>query len=162
MPSTHKKVIVRKLDRDSLHGYVAPSMFVVDGKLELLNPSGKVVMLDLKEIKGIYFVRDFSDSEGVSRKTFAARPRSEGLWVRLKFTDNDILEGMMPNDLTQVSSEGFLIIPPDTRANTQRIFVPRTALVAMNVLGVIGGPQSRRRGAAAADSKQVPMFGESS
>src|SRR5919204_4230525 len=160
MPSTHKKVIVRKLDRDSLHGYVAPSTFVVDGKLELLNPSGKVVMLDLKEIKGIYFVRDFSDSEGVSRKTFAARPRSEGLWVRLKFTDNDILEGMMPNDLTQVSSEGFLIIPPDTRANTQRIFVPRTALVAMNVLGVIGGPQSRRRRGATAESQQVPMFSE--
>jgi hypothetical protein len=160
MPSTHKKVIVRKLDRDSLHGYVAPASFVVDGRLELLNTSGKVVMMDLKDIKGIYFVRDFNDSEGVSRKTFAARPRSEGLWVRLKFTDNDVLEGMMPNDLTQVSPEGFLIIPPDTRANTQRIFIPRTALAAMTVLGVIGGPQARRRHAAAAESQQVPMFHE--
>jgi hypothetical protein len=160
MPSTHKKVIVRKLDRDSLQGYVAPTSFVSDGRLELLNTSGKVVMLDLKDVKGVYFVRDFNDSEGVSRKTFATRPRSEGLWVRLKFSDNDILEGMMPNDLTQVSPEGFLIIPPDTRANTQRIFVPRTALVAMNVLGVIGGPQARRRRAAAADAQQVPMFSE--
>jgi hypothetical protein len=161
MPSTHKKVIVRRLDRDSLQGYVAPGSFVSDGRLELLNTSGKVVMLDLKEIKGVYFVRDFNDSEGVSRKTFAARPRSEGLWVRLKFNDNDIIEGMMPNDLTQLSSEGFLIIPPDTRANTQRIFVPRTALAAMNVLGVIGGPQARRRRAvAAADEQQVTMFNE--
>lgn len=160
MPSTHKKVIVRKLDRDSLQGYVAPTSFVSEGRLELLNTSGKVVMLVLKDVKGVYFVRDFNDSEGVSRKTFATRPRSEGLWVRLKFSDNDILEGMMPNDLTQVSPEGFLIIPPDTRANTQRIFVPRTALVTMNVLGVIGGPQARRRRATTADAQQVPMFSE--
>jgi hypothetical protein len=160
MPSTHKKVIVRKLDRDSLHGYVAPTSFIVDGKLELLNTTGKVVTLDLKDIKGVYFVRDFNDSEGVSRKTFATRPRSEGLWVRLKFTDNDVLEGMMPNDLTQFAPEGFLVIPPDTRANTQRIFVPRTALAGMSVLSVIGGPQARRRRAAAGDTRQVPMFNE--
>lgn len=160
MPSTHKKVIVRKLDRDSLHRYVAPTSFVVDGRLELLNTSGKVVTVDLNEIKGVYFVRDFNESESVSRKTFAARPRSEGLWVRLKFMDNDVLEGMMPNELTQLAAEGFLIIPPDTRANTQRIFVPRTALTSMNVLGVIGGPQARRRKAAAPDSGQVPMFSE--
>jgi hypothetical protein len=160
MPSTHKKVIVRRLDRDSLQGYVAPTSFVVNGKLELLNTSGKVVMIDLKDVKGVYFVRDFSDSESVNRKTFATRPRSEGLWVRLKFTDNDVLEGMMPNDLTQVSPEGFLVIPPDTRANTQRIFVPRTALTDMSVLSVIGGPQGRRRRAAPADTQQVPMFKE--
>jgi uncharacterized protein DUF6982 len=160
MPSTHKKVIVRRLDRDSLQGYVAPTTFVVDGKLELINTSGKVVMIDLKDVKGVYFVRDFNDSESVSRKTFATRPRSEGLWVRLKFTDNDMLEGMMPNDLTQVSPEGFLIIPPDTRANTQRIFVPRTALAGMSVLSVIGGPQARRRRTAPADTGQVPMFKE--
>ena len=35
------------------------------------------------------------------RKTFANRPRTEGLWVRLRFVDNDVLEGMMPNELTQ-------------------------------------------------------------
>ncbi len=28
MPSTHKKVVVRKMDRDSINGYVAPANFV--------------------------------------------------------------------------------------------------------------------------------------
>ena len=37
MPSTHKKVIVRKVDRDTVNGYVAPAHFVREGKLELLN-----------------------------------------------------------------------------------------------------------------------------
>jgi len=159
MASTHKKVIVRKLDRDAIQGYVAPAAFLNDGKLELLNTSGKMVLIDLKEIKGVYFVRDFNDSESIARKTFAARPRTEGLWVRIKFKDSDAMEGIMSNDLSQVPSEGFFVNPPDTRSNTQRIFVPRSALESFLVLAVIGGPQTRRRKAAVPEG-QVAMFGE--
>jgi len=159
MPSTHKKVIVRKLDRDSVNGYVAPAHFIREGKLELLNTAGNVVAIDLRDIKGVYFVRDFGDSDALSRKTFTSRPRTEGLWVRLTFTDNEVIEGMMPNDLSQTTPEGFLINPPDLRANTQRIFVPRTALESLTVLAVIGATRRRRRGLPS-DTRQVPMFGE--
>lgn len=158
MPSTHKKVIVRKMGRDSLSGYVAPANFLVEGKLELLNPSGKVVLIDLAEIKSVDFVRDFSDSGGLARKTFTSRPRTEGLWVRLKFTDNDVLEGMMPNDLNQITPEGFLITPPDTRGNTQRVFIPKSALEEINVLAVIGHAQTRKK--RAEETQQVELFGE--
>jgi hypothetical protein len=158
MPSTHKKVVVRKLDRDSLNGYVAPAAFVREGKLELLNTSGNVVALDLKDIKGVYFVREFEGSDALARKTFTSRPRTEGLWVRLKFKDNEVLEGMMPNDLGLTTAEGFLINPPDLRSNTQRIFVPRTAVESLTVLAVIGATRRKRRGAP--DTRQVPMFGE--
>jgi len=138
MPSTHKKVVVRKLDRDSLNGYVASADFVREGKLEVLNTSGNVVSMDLKDIKGIYFVREFGDSDSLARKTFTSRPRTEGLWVRLKFKDNEVIEGMMPNDLGLTMAEGFLINPPDLRTNTQRIFVPRTSVESLTVLAVIG------------------------
>ncbi|HEV2960789.1 MAG TPA: hypothetical protein VG649_03120 [Candidatus Angelobacter sp.] len=157
MPSTHKKVIVRKLGRDSAGGYVSPN-YIADGKLELLNPSGKVVMIDLREIKSVDFVRDFNDAGSPTRKTFTTRPRTEGLWVRLKFIDNDVVEGMMPNDLNQVSPEGYLITPPDTRGNIQRIFVPKTALEEISVLAVIGHPQARRK--RAEDVQQVALFNE--
>jgi hypothetical protein len=155
MPSTHKKVIVRKMDRDTINGYVAPSHFVQEGKLELLNTAGNVVGIDLREIRAVYFVREFGDSESMSRKTFTTRPRTEGLWVRLKFKDNEVLEGMMPNDLSLTTAEGFLVNPPDLRSNTQRIFVPRTALESLTVLAVIGAARRRR---AVADQRQVSMF----
>jgi hypothetical protein len=158
MPSTHKKVIVRKLDRDSLNGFVSPSNFVHEGKLELLNTAGTVVAIELKEIKGVYFVRDFADSEALPRKTFTSRPRTEGLWVRLRFKDGEITEAMMPNDLSLTTAEGFLVNPPDLRSNTQRIFVPRTALESLTVLAVIGAAKRQRRGEM--DTRQVPMFGE--
>lgn len=159
MPSTHKKVIVRKMDRDSVSGYVSPAQFVHEGKLELLNTAGNVVAMDLHDIKGVYFVREFGDSESLTRKTFTSRPRSEGLWVRLRFKDNEILEGLMPADLTQTTAEGFLVNPPDQRSNTQRIFVPRTALESLTVLAVIGATRRTRRGAVE-DQRQVPMFEE--
>src|SRR5207244_11083448 len=161
MPSTHKKVIVRKMDRDTVNGYVAPANFVHEGKLELLNTAGNVVAMDLRDIKGVYFVREFADSDTLSRKTFTSRPRTEGLWVRLRFKDNEVLEGMMPNDLSQSTADGFLINPPDLRSNTQRIFVPRSALASLTVLAVIGG-MHRRRKAAAEDVRQVQLFGERS
>lgn len=157
MPSTHKKVIVRKTDRDSISGYVAPANFVVDGKLELLNTTGNVVGIDLREIKAVYFVREFSDSEVMTRKTFTTRPRTEGLWVRLRFKDNETIEGMMPNDLAQNPEEGFLLNPPDLRSNTQRVFVPRASLTSLTVIAVIGAAHRRRKGGAP-DTRQVSMF----
>jgi hypothetical protein len=157
MATTHKKVIVRKMDRDTVSGYVS-SCFLSGGKIEVLNTAGNVVAIDLREVKGVYFVREFGDSESLARKTFTSRPRTEGLWVRLRFRDNEIIEGMMPNDLVQDGNEGFSIIPPDTQTNTQRIFVPRSALAEMNVLAVIGEKKSRRSGRRPDDTLQVPMF----
>jgi hypothetical protein len=157
MATTHKKVIVRKMDRDSVNGYVGAA-FISDGKLELMNTAGNVVTVELREVKGVYFVREFSDPETLTRKTFTSRPRVEGLWVRLRFRDNEVIEGMMPNDLLQEGNDGFLIIPPDTHSNTQRIFVPRSALLEMTVLGVIGDKKSGRRGQRPEDVRQVPMF----
>jgi len=159
MPSTHKKVVVRKVDRDSVPGYVAPANFIREGKLELLNTAGNVVAIDLRDIKIVYFVRDFGDSESLGRKTFITRPRTEGLWVRLKFKDNETLEGMMPNDLSLNTTDGFLINPPDLRTNVQRMFVPRSALESLTVLAVIGATRRQRRGVVT-DTRQVPMFGE--
>jgi len=158
MSSTHKKVIVRKHDRDSLNGYVAPADFVADGKLELLNTAGNVVGIDLRDIKAVFFVREFSDTDPLLRKTFATRPRTEGLWVRLKFKDNDVIEGMLPNDLTQNPAEGFLMNPPDLRSTTQRIFVPRFAVTSVTVLAVIGAARRRRKGGAVTDTRQVTLF----
>ena len=157
MGTTHKKVIVRKMDRDTISGYVSAT-FIADGKIEVLNTAGNVVSIDLREVKGVYFVREFGDSESLTRKTFTSRPRTEGLWVRLRFRDNEIIEGMMTNDLVQDGSDGFSVIPPDTRTNTQRIFVPRSALAEMTVLAVIGEKKSQRRGRRPDDTRQVPMF----
>ncbi len=146
------------MNRDSLSGYVG-SNFIYEDKLELLNTAGNVMLVDLAEIKAVYFVREFGEAVSPVRKTFTTRPRAEGLWVRLRFRDNEILEGMMANELAQASPAGYLVSPPDTRSNTQRVFVPRAALSELKILAVIGA-QPRKRKAMTADERQREMFDE--
>lgn len=158
MSSTHKKVVVRKMDRDSVQGHLPAVDFVVEGKLELINTAGTCVRIPLSEIKGVFFVREFGDSEALLRKTFTSRPRTEGLWVRLRFRDGETLEGLMPNDLTQITPDGLFVNPPDTRSNTQRIFVPRSSVAELTVLAVIGSQARRRK--RDEDTRQAPLFSE--
>jgi hypothetical protein len=66
------------------------------------------------------------------------------LWLRLTLADGDELEGLAANDRTLVDGSGLLLTPPDTRSNTQRIYVPRKAIQALEVLSLIRAPGRRR------------------
>jgi hypothetical protein len=153
MPVSRKKVIVRKLSRDWLSGYLPPAAFVVQEQAQVLDLDGKLVSVSMAEVKWICFVRDFQSGdvnqpERLLRKTFVTRPRSQGLWVRVRLKDNDLIEGLAQNDLTLLEGEGLFLIPPDTRSNTQRIFLPRQAVAELDVLAVI--KTGSRRGPAEA------------
>jgi hypothetical protein len=106
--------------------------------IDVLTPEGTHRNFAVKDVKSIYFVRDFTDNFEPERKAFLSRPKLEGLWVRLKFRDNDSIEGVVPNDLLSLLDRGVQITPPDLHGTTLRIFIPRTALSEMTVLGVVG------------------------
>ena len=76
---------------------------------------------------------------------------------RARLKDNDLIEGLAQNDLTLLESEGLFLIPPDTRSNTQRIFLPRQAVAELDIVAVI--KTGARRGAA--DAVQESLFTES-
>ena len=76
--------------------------------------------------------------------------------MRLRFRDNDTIEGVVPNDLLALLDHGVQITPPDLHGSSLRIFIPRTALAEMTVLGVVG--ISRRKPAQVA--AQPKLFGE--
>lgn len=130
-----------RFDRETLRGFVqTPSGFDGDS-LELLTPEGSVLRLPFSETKAICFVKDFDSGETWrEHRSFAARPKSAGLWVRLRFRDGDSLEGMVANNLLLVEPAGFSIVPPDPSFQNQRIFIPRAAVTEVQVLGVIGSP----------------------
>ncbi len=93
--------------------------------------------------------------ERLLQKKFAVRPRASGLWLRMTLTDGDELEGLAANDRSLVDGAGLLLTPPDTRSNTQRIYVPRTAIETLEVLSLIGSG-ARKRGAQAAKAEAQP------
>lgn len=129
--------------------------------LDVLSPAGSVNHLPLHEIRAICFIRDFDAGETWRKqRTFLSRPKATGLWVRVKFRDGEMLEGTMPNNLLSEPS-GFAIIPPDPTFQNQRIFVPREAVSAVEVLGVIGSPLRRRTAPKPGpdEGTQIEMFG---
>jgi hypothetical protein len=153
MSTSRKKVIVRRFSGDTLPGYLPHAAFVHNSSLDLLDLSGRIIPLPLNDIKTVSYVRDFNLSdpinpERLTRRAFLARPRSEGLWLRLTFRSGDLLEGLAPTDRTLldalIDDAGLFLTPPDTRSNTQRLYVPRAALTELQLLAVITTPSRKQ------------------
>ena len=156
--STHKKVVLVLADRKPFRGYLNPSRLGQADPIDLLTPDGEHQEIPLEKVRSIYFVREFSDDFEPERKAFLSRPKLDGLWVRLRYTDGETIEGVVPNDLLTMLDNGIQITPPDLNSNTDRIFIPRSALSEFTVLGVVG--IARRKPAPATTAKQPSLFNE--
>jgi len=159
MASHRKPVIVRKFSRDWVAGYAGSSFGQDAAALEILDLAGKVLTVSWDAVKWVCYVRDFpagdqANPERLLRKRFAVRPRTAGLWLRMTLTDGDELEGLAANDRSLVEGAGLLLTPPDTRSNTQRIYVPRQAIQKLEVVSLIGG--GHRHGPASARAEAQP------
>jgi len=150
--------MVSLLDRTVLRGYLNPAQLHQEETLELLTPDGEHVPVALQDIRSVYFVREFTEHFEPERKAFLSRPKLDGLWVRLRFRDNDTIEGVVPNDLLALLDHGVQITPPDLHGDCLRIFIPRTALAEMTVLGVVG--IARRKPVQPAAVAQPKLFNE--
>jgi hypothetical protein len=156
-PSTTKKVVVRRFDREPVAGFVNPKSYLQPNGIEVLTPDGEMLLLIYRDVKCISFVREFpTTTNAEDRKVFHTRPKMEGLWVRLLFKDNDLMEGILPNNLLQIDPYGFAFVPPDPFSNNQRVFVPREALRDIHVLGVVGGKASKTKQVEVKD--QIKLF----
>jgi hypothetical protein len=136
--STLKKAVVLLLDRTAVRGYLNPAGLGRAENLEVLTLDGEQESVRLAQIKSVYFVREFKDPFEPERKTFLSRPKLDGLWVRLRFRDEDSMEGIVANNLLDLLDTGVRLTPPDLHGNVLHMFIPRTSLVEMKVLGVVG------------------------
>lgn len=165
MASARKPVIVRKFSRDWYAGYAGAGFAHDPRELEILDLTGKVLRLPWDQVKWVCYVRDFTaapadqlNPERLLRKRFTIRPRTAGLWLRMTLADGDELEGLAANDLSLVTGAGLLLTPPDTRSNTQRIYVPRQAIESLEVVSLIGVAGRKRLRAAIQTASQPDLF----
>ncbi|MGD0348533.1 MAG: hypothetical protein ABSA85_17360 [Terracidiphilus sp.] len=166
MASARKPVIVRKFSRDWCAGYAGAEFGQQKAELEFLDLTGKVVRMGWEQVKWVCYVRDLpsgasdqANPERLVRKRFSLRPRTAGLWLRLTLGDGDELEGLAANDRSLVEGAGLLLTPPDTRSNTQRIYVPRQAIQALEVVSLIGAAGRKRAEPARTGEEQPGLFG---
>jgi hypothetical protein len=167
MASLRKPVIVRKFSRDWSAGYANANFGQNSPELEILDLTGKVVRIAWEQVKWVCYVRDLGtggDSGGQAgperlfHKRFSIRPRTAGIWLRMVLTDGDELEGIAANDRSLIEGAGLMLTPPDTRSNTQRIYLPRQAIQSLEVVGLIGAAARRRTPTAARKAEQPDLF----
>ena len=100
---------------------------------------GQELPVDLGQLKGVFFVRDFKGNENyLESKILTSDPEQPGLRVRLRFEDNETMEGVVENGLDLLQAAGFFFWPADPDANNSLIFVVKGALLGFRVLGVKG------------------------
>jgi hypothetical protein len=158
--STNKKVVLARFDREPVEGFVHASSGFDQENIDLLTPSGSLLKIPTADTKAVCFVKDFdAASTWREHRTFLTRPKTPGIWVRLLFRDGDSMEGILPNNLLMLDPSGISIIPPDPTFQNQKLFVPRTALQEVQVLGVVGSPL-KRRPPKKEEKGQLEMFSE--
>ncbi|MGA2249726.1 MAG: hypothetical protein ABSG47_04005 [Terracidiphilus sp.] len=121
--------------------------------MEILDPGGKILRFAWESVKWVCYVRDLPggatasdpNPERLLHKRFTVRPRAAGLWLRIGLTDGDELEGLAANDRGLIDGAGLLLTPPDQRSNTQRVYVPRSAIATLEVVSLIGAGKRGRR-----------------
>jgi hypothetical protein len=143
MALARKPVIVRKFSRDWSGGYADASASPGSTECEILDVTGKVLRIPWVDVKWVCYVRDLpqgdsANPERLMQKRFATRPRTAGLWLRMTLIDGEELEGLAANDRSLLDGAGLLLTPPDTRSNTQRIYVPRSSIQTLEVVSLIG------------------------
>jgi hypothetical protein len=139
LSSTVKRVVLYRFDRLPLQGIVNPGSYLREDRVEFITLDGNLQTPVYTEIKAICFVSDAGRTDLFEdHSLFERRPKMAGLWTRFTFRDGDQLDGVLPQNLLDWPSAGYLLTPPHSGASRQRVFIPRTALSQTELLGVVG------------------------
>jgi hypothetical protein len=133
-----RKVIVRKLNGEILKGYMEENPELIQGdSINFISLTEERISIPKTEMKALFFVRKFSGNrEYTEVKFFESQPRIDGLWVRLKFHDNETIEGIVSNSIRFLNDDGFFLRPPDPNSNNRLMYVLKVGLRDFTVLGV--------------------------
>ncbi len=138
--SGRPKIVARTKSGKCLKGYLRDGrVLITRGILRMTTVDSQELPVDLNQLKGVFFVRDFDGNKHrLENKILLSDPERPGIRVRLRFEDNETMEGVIENGLDLLQASGFFFWPADPEANNDLIFVMKSALLGFRVLGVKG------------------------
>jgi hypothetical protein len=99
--------------------------------------SEEIVDVPTKNAKAVFFVKTFDgDLRHRALHFHEHAPIVSGLWVRVAFQDNEVIEGIIRNSGDFVLEHGFFMMPTDPNGNNQLIYVLKDRLKDFHVLGM--------------------------
>lgn len=118
---TSSKVIARFHDGRMLKGYTT-DFSAMRPRLRLSEKpsSGEAALVQLADLKALFFVRDFAgDRTYVEQKDFVTPP--QGRKIEVTFADGEVLRGSTLS--YHIEGYGFFVHPADSGGNNLRVFV---------------------------------------
>jgi len=113
-----------------LIGQTLPSVVALD-------TGGGRQVIELQNTKALFFVKTLEGrTDYVEVKFFERNPQIEGLWIKLKFKDGEVTEGIVHNSLPFVAHSGFCLRPPDPHSNNRGVYVVKGFLSDFRILGI--------------------------
>ena len=130
------KIVVRYADGRILRGYTQefspdqPHFYLYPGDPET---SKKPLRVSLKELKAIFFVRDFlGNPKSREPKKIPDRVKVFGRKVEVTFKDQEVLVGSILDSEPQ--GKGFFLFPTNSRSNNVMIFAVSEAVLNIRFL----------------------------
>jgi hypothetical protein len=111
-------------------------------RLKLLD-SETVEEVPTKDAKAVFFVKTFDgDLRHRALHFHEHAPIVPGLWVRVYFYDNEMIEGIISNTRDFVLEDGFFLRPTDPNGNNKLVYVLKGGLKDFHVLGMRNPPKN--------------------
>ncbi|MEO6911321.1 MAG: hypothetical protein ABI158_10395 [Edaphobacter sp.] len=105
-------------------------------RLQLLD-SQEVEEVTTRDAKAVFFVKTFEgDLKHRALHFHEHAPVTQGLWVRVYFHDNEMIEGIVSNTSDYVLQDGFFLMPTDPNGNNKLVYVLKGGLKDFHVLGL--------------------------
>jgi hypothetical protein len=105
--------------------------------------TGEVEEIPTREAKAVFFVKTFDgDVRHKALHFHENAPIVPGLWVRVHFYDNEMIEGIISNTRDFVLEDGFFLIPTDPNGNNRLVYVNKSGLKDFHVLGMRNPPKN--------------------
>jgi len=130
------KVVVHYADGNVVKGFTnnfLPNRPSFHLHSEASGLSGKSVEVRVKDLKAVFFVKDFDgDPSYNEQKTFTEGQRPAGRKVEVTFADGEVLVGATLG--YDESRPGFFITTPDQKSNNLRVFVVTASMKGIRYL----------------------------
>lgn len=131
--------MVYRFDRQPSEGFITAITFRAGQSLEVMSPEGYLQTIDYGALKAVCFIAEGGEALLFRENTlFERRPKVPGLWTRFELRDGDQLDGVLAHNLAEWPEAGFLLTPPKSGSQRQRVFLPRVAVRATELRGIIG------------------------
>lgn len=137
--STAKRVILYRFDRLPQEGIVNPGGYLLERGIEMITTMGTLQLVLYWDVKALLFASEDGLNDLFSvHNLFERRPKVPGLWTRFTLRDGSRLDGILPHNLLDWPEHGYSITPPRAGAGRQKVFLPRSAVTATELRGVVG------------------------